>query len=203
MVLYQLKALQILIRGGSVPLAAIDTFGIDDDEEHEGGGVNLFSRPTKTRVTMSRPSENSWSNAIVDWPPKNAGIGFQGYSRGKGGFNSHNNSYTQEDEVSWDPELDKDDGCLAVPRIEKKRYAREEQRTIVAKNLSDRATHKDVIDFVRGGLVLDIFLRSNERSASISFVEGSAAQGFMNYVKRNDVYVHGKRASLPVGSYPV
>ena len=41
--------------------------------------------------------------------------------------------------------------------------------------------------------MLDIFLRSHERSASISFVEGSAAQEFMDHVKRNDIYVHGKR----------
>ncbi len=68
-----------------------------------------------------------------------------------------------------------------------------EQRTIFVKNISDRAKHQDIIDVVRGGLVLDIYLRSNERSASISFVEGSAAQEFMKHVKRNDIYVHGKR----------
>lgn len=135
----------------------------------------------------------SYSNAGTEWPPKNAGNGLQGYSRAKKGDSSRHNSYTQEDDVSWDPELDKDDGSLAVPRTEKKRYARDEQRTILAKNLSDRVTHKDIIDIVRGGLVLDIFLRSNERSASISFVEGLAAQDFMNYVKRNDIYLHGKR----------
>ena len=61
------------------------------------------------------------------------------------------------------------------------------------KNISDRAKHQDIIDVVRGGLVLDIYLRSHERSASISFVEGSAAQEFMKHVKRNDIYVHGKR----------
>jgi len=138
----------------------------------------------------------SYSNAGTDWPPKNTGNGFQGYSKAKLGDPSRHNSYTQEDDVSWDPELDKDDGFLSVPRIEKKRYAREEQRTILAKNLSDRVTHKDITDFVRGGLILDIYLRSNDRSASISFLEGSAAHDFMNYAKRNDIYVHGKRVGL-------
>lgn len=136
-----------------------------------------------------------FSNAGAEWPPKSAGNGFDGYSKGKGGHASRHNSYTQDDDVSWDPDLDKDDAHLAVPRNEKKRYAREEQRTILAKNLSDRTTHKDIIDFVRGGLILDVYLRSGERNASISFVEGSAAQDFMNYVKRNDIYVHGKRVS--------
>lgn len=134
-----------------------------------------------------------FSNAGAEWPPKNGGNSFEGYSKGKGGHSSRHNSYTQDDDISWDPDLDREDTHLAVPRNEKKRYAREEQRTILAKNLSDRTTHKDIIDFVRGGLLLDVYLRSGERSASISFVEGSAAQDFMNYVKRNDIYVHGKR----------
>ena len=72
-----------------------------------------------------------------------------------------------------------------------------ERRTIFVKNVSDRATHKDLVDFVRGGLALDMYLRSHERSASISFVEGSAAQEFMSHVKRNDIYVHGKRVGDP------
>lgn len=107
--------------------------------------------------------------------------------------NSRHNSCAQEDDISWDPDLDKDDGNLVVPRFERKRYAREEQRTILAKNLSDRSTHKDLAEIARGGLVLDIYLRTNERSASISFVEGAAAQNFMNYVKRKDIYIHGRR----------
>ena len=98
--------------------------------------------------------------------------------------------------MTWDPDLDRDDGSLTASRAERKRYAREEQRTIIAKNLSDRVTHQDLIDIVRGGVLLDLFLRAGERTASISFVEGSAAQNFMNYVKRNDVYLHGKRVCM-------
>ena len=135
--------------------------------------------------------------------------------KGKGGFYNHHNSSGVDDENAFTPDLEKDDPYLA-PSQERKRFAKVEQRTILAKNLSDRATHKvsshglgisprhsdlqcskDIVDFVRGGLVLDIYLRSHERSASISFVEGSAAQEFMNYVKRNDIYVHGKRVCPP------
>ena len=85
---------------------------------------------------------------------------------------------------------------MNILRTEKKRYAREEQRTIIARNLSERATHSDIVNFIRGGLLLDVYIRVNERSASISFVEGSAAQSFMSYVKRNDIYVYGKRVCL-------
>ena len=197
------KALQVLIRGGSVPLATMDTF-VDEDQPGDGG-VNLFNRPPKTQVTISRPSGDTWADQSSNSPPKNGGHGrnghyHRGYNQGKAPSYSRHNSSAQEDDISWDPDLDKDDQGLTVPRMERKRYAREEQRTIIAKNLSDRTTHKDIVDFVRGGLILDIYLRSNERSASISFVEGSAAQEFMNYVKRNDIYVHGKRVCYPIPS---
>lgn len=85
---------------------------------------------------------------------------------------------------------------MPIPTSEKQLYARNEQRTLLIKNLSDRVTHKDVVDVVRGGALLDVYLRSNDRSASVSFVEGAAAQAFLAYAKRNDIYIHGKRVSL-------
>lgn len=98
-----------------------------------------------------------------------------------------------QDDGSFPSDLEKDDHCSPIARPEKQQYPRADQRTIVAKNLSERTTHKDIVDVIRGGAVLDIFLRANERSASISFIEGAAAQEFLSYAKRNDIYIHGKR----------
>ena len=67
-----------------------------------------------------------------------------------------------------------------------------DQRTILITNLSERTTHKDLASIIRGGRLLDIFLR-NDRSATISFVEGAAE--FLAYAKRNDIYLHMKRVS--------
>ena len=156
----------------------------------------MFSHPSKTYVTISRPQTSPWNKENSDWRSKSAGTIPQVYTRGKAAFHGRQIQYTQEEDVSWDPELDKEDISLSTSRAEKKRYAREEQRTIIVRNLSDRMTHKDIIDIVRGGVLLDVFLRSNEHTASISFVEGSAAQNFMNHVKRNDVYVHGRRVCI-------
>lgn len=69
-----------------------------------------------------------------------------------------------------------------------------DQRTVLITNLSERTTHKDLATLVRGGRLLDIFLR-NDRTATISFVEGAAE--FLAYAKRNDVYLHMKRVSCP------
>ncbi|EDU51246.1 conserved hypothetical protein [Pyrenophora tritici-repentis Pt-1C-BFP] len=65
-----------------------------------------------------------------------------------------------------------------------------DQRTVLITNLSERTTHKDLASIVRGGRLLDIFLR-NDRSATISFGEGAAE--FLAYAKRNDIYLHMKR----------
>ena len=117
-----------------------------------------------------------------------------GHLKDRTGFYSRQHSFGQDDS-SFPEEPDKEDQCAPTPRNQKQQYARVEQRTILIKNLSDRATHKDIVDTIRGGALLDVFLRSSERSASVSFLEGSAAQDFMNYVRRNDIYIHGKRVS--------
>jgi hypothetical protein len=50
--------------------------------------------------------------------------------------------------------------------------------------------YKDITGMVRGGRLLEIYLR-NDRSAVVSFVDGAAE--FMNYAKRVDFYLHTKR----------
>jgi hypothetical protein len=67
-----------------------------------------------------------------------------------------------------------------------------DQRTVLIANLSERTTHKDLAGIIRGGRLLDIFLR-NDRTATISFVEGAA--DFVSYTKRTDIYLHTKRVS--------
>lgn len=68
-----------------------------------------------------------------------------------------------------------------------------DQRTILLQNLPDLVTHKDIVDIVRGGLLLDVYLRTQDKSASVSFVDGSSAQAFLSYAKRNGVYLRGRR----------
>jgi hypothetical protein len=67
-----------------------------------------------------------------------------------------------------------------------------DQRTVLITSLPERTTHKDLVGIVRGGRLLDIFLR-NDRTATVSFVEGAA--DFLAYVKRNDIYLNTKRVS--------
>lgn len=193
MMIHTDRGLQTLIRGIGFSQPQAD--GITDEDGEANGGVNIFPRPTRVPVTISRPPGNgneTLSNS--GWPPKNYS-GSGSFHKDRAGSFARQYSSMQDD--SSFPSDEKEDGCFSNTKTDKLQYARAENRTLIVKNLSDRATHKDIVDIIRGGAVLDIFLRANERSASVSFVEGSAAQDFLNYTKRNDIYIHGKRVILP------
>lgn len=165
----------------------------------DGAGIQSLREPEYSAVPQRAPlarlsgnvGESSFSQGTA-WSSKDQG----GYPKDKTGFVNRQYSFGRDD-TSFPSELDRDDTSYPPAKPERPFYNRIEQRTILAQNLSDRTTHKDLANIVRGGAVLDLYLRANERSASISFVEGSAAQEFMNYVKRNDIYIHGKRVSFP------
>ncbi|UPX14208.1 uncharacterized protein EKO05_0004697 [Ascochyta rabiei] len=107
---------------------------------------------------------------------------------------------TDQHEVYMDNYAQEDDEQEQVEgygheRDRRKRIPVHDQRTILITNLADRTTHKDLVGVIRGGQLLDIFLRS-DRAATVSFVEGAA--NFLAYVKRNDIYLHAKRVSIAV-----
>lgn len=46
---------------------------------------------------------------------------------------------------------------------------------------------------MRGGMLLDIFLRAHERTATISFLHALDARRFFEHVRKNDLYIKNKR----------
>ncbi len=79
------------------------------------------------------------------------------------------------------------------PRFQRQQYDKFAKRTILLVNLPEGVTHADVVDVVRGGMLLDIYLRTHDRTASVSFLEEAAAHDFFRHVKRHDLYIRGKR----------
>ena len=184
------KVHQVLIQGDVTLQSRTDQWA-DNDEDFNGGVA--IGRPERTAATLSIPTANGTDHhSRFQWPSRNTSG--NGTMRDQPGLRNHRPSFGQDD-TSFPSDPDRDDQCLPGPKNGKQQYARAEQRTLVLKNLSDRITHKDIVDVVRGGAVLDIYLRTNERTASVSFVEGATAQNFMNHAKRNDIYIHGKRVS--------
>lgn len=78
-------------------------------------------------------------------------------------------------------------------RISRPQLDKFSQRTLLISNLPEGITHADIVDNVRGGMLLDIFLRAHDKAASVSFLEEAHALEFFRHVKRHDLYIRGKR----------
>lgn len=73
-------------------------------------------------------------------------------------------------------------------------YERQCERSILLVNLAEGVTHGDITDAIRGGQLLDIYMRS-DRSASVSFLLASEARAFLEHARRHDLYIKHKRVS--------
>lgn len=71
-----------------------------------------------------------------------------------------------------------------------------EDRSVVLKGISPFTTMADVLAVIRGGAVLNIFLRPQQRTAHIAFVDPNSAEKFIIHSKRTDTYIKGKRVSV-------
>ncbi|KAI1816817.1 hypothetical protein GGS20DRAFT_583163 [Poronia punctata] len=67
------------------------------------------------------------------------------------------------------------------------------KRTVTICGIPSSATLADVTGVVRGGQLLDVFLRSVEHLASVSFVREEDATRFYEHAKKNDIYIKDKR----------
>jgi hypothetical protein len=66
--------------------------------------------------------------------------------------------------------------------------------SIILFGLSRQTTHADLTSLIRGGRIIDLYLRDNDNdsnSAKITFAEGAAV--FRTYLQQHEVYLHGKR----------
>jgi len=73
-----------------------------------------------------------------------------------------------------------------------------EDRSVVFRGLSPFTTLADIVRVVRGGPVLNMFVRAKDRIAHVAFVDTFAAEKFLIQSKRSDIYVKGKRVSTLV-----
>lgn len=74
-------------------------------------------------------------------------------------------------------------------------YERQCARSLIFSGLGDATTHADITEAVRGGQLLDVFVKPQDRTATVSFVESADAQAFLDHVLRHDLYIKQKRVS--------
>ncbi|KAH8895088.1 hypothetical protein GQ53DRAFT_642540 [Thozetella sp. PMI_491] len=82
------------------------------------------------------------------------------------------------------------------PKSHSSALERQCNRTIQLLNLAEGTTPLDIVKAVRGGMLLDVFIRHHERTANISFAYAADAQGFFNHVRKHDLYIRNKRLEI-------
>lgn len=70
------------------------------------------------------------------------------------------------------------------------------KRTIYLTKLPDRITYAQIFSVIRGGAVVDVWMKSSDHAASVSFVDCSDAENFYQYARKNDIYIDGKRINV-------
>lgn len=68
-------------------------------------------------------------------------------------------------------------------------------RTLFFTRLPEKTTYASFLEVVRGGAVVDAWMKPSDRCASISFLHPQSAEAFYKYAKKNDLYVDGRRVS--------
>ncbi|KAK8108565.1 hypothetical protein PG984_014366 [Apiospora sp. TS-2023a] len=80
--------------------------------------------------------------------------------------------------------------------VQRPQYARMCKRTVVLAGLPDNTKHEDITRAVRGGQVLEIYIRSHEHMAMVSFLREEDAVRFYDHSRRYDLYINHKRVFI-------
>lgn len=70
-------------------------------------------------------------------------------------------------------------------------------RTLFFTRLPEKATYASFLEVVRGGAVVDAWMKPSDRCASVSFLQPQSAEAFYRYAKKNDLYIDGRRVGHP------
>ncbi|KAK3401011.1 hypothetical protein B0T20DRAFT_405775 [Sordaria brevicollis] len=206
-----------LMRGGVVE----ETINLlsQDDATIQGGYVPEASQPEKapestTQVDKApaRPSPPGFDKPKTSAPKPQQEARQKSYS----GYSGHNESYHTGGQSGFaegdEDELDEEEsfydevhspdgpggpegGSDDKPR-KQQQFDRQCTRTVQLCNLSENTTHADITNAVRGGMLLDVFIRTHDRSATVSFLHAADARKFFEHVRKNDLYIKNKRVDI-------
>lgn len=157
-----------------------------------GGGARLdTATPQPERhVTTCNPYSNAGNS--------NGGYGarYQGKTSWADAVGDEDEEDPVDGEETPGDEPSGDNYMRPQAQAQRLHFERQCDRTIQLFNLAEGTTHADITSVVRGGMVLDIFLRAHERSATVSFLHSADAHAFLDHVRRHDLYLKNKRVCL-------
>ncbi|KLU89037.1 hypothetical protein MAPG_08015 [Magnaporthiopsis poae ATCC 64411] len=202
---------QNLIRGGleeaTIQLLSKDDTAIQDDAssrgppaQHEENNGSVQARVTPSHGYAANPAMMDRRPHV---PSGNGGyaspLGFMAGAQQDLDWSEADGAHEELSLPGDDVLVDRTNALStgeSVPSAGRPTYERQCTRTIQISNLPDGATHADITAVVRGGLLLDIFMRQHDRSATVSFLHAADARAFLDHCKRNDLYIRNKRVEV-------
>lgn len=182
--------LQILVQDDPPATETAETTVYSTIEETTEGGV--YVKQPSAQTSHVAPAQDYTYGRNTNYTP------FNGDSRSRDtplrDVSNLNDDFTYMQDGPSDGFYDGGSGNNdPQPRFARPQFEKFARRTLLLANLPEGVTHADIVDAVRGGMLLDIYLRTHDRAASVSFLEEAHAQEFYRHVKRHDLYIRGKR----------
>jgi hypothetical protein len=186
--------LQVLINDDGSTNENGDATSHQKIEEGSDGGALLTPQPTSTQGAAG---QDYTFGRNANYTPRNGELRQRDISSYQQNLSQTNEDFTFMPDGP-DGFYDEESGNNgSQTKFQRQQFDKFAKRTVLLANLPEGATHSDVVDAVRGGMLLDIYLRTHDRTASVSFLEEAAAHEFFRHVKRHDLYIRGKRVGDP------
>ncbi|CAK7218880.1 hypothetical protein SCUCBS95973_003633 [Sporothrix curviconia] len=200
---------QNLIRGG-VDEATLDILSADDEANTESEPLQPQSgnaqRPDRHNTFGKEPSVVTQ----VRGSTSNGSIGHgSGYPQNHHGYGGQSHSPTASTAVNdFMSDFGLEDGEIPQGTDENhgthesdapsQRYVHERKclRTLQLVGLSESTTLADVAAVVRGGQLVELYIRAHDRVGIVSFAREPDAKAFFDHVKRRDLYIKNKRVDV-------
>lgn len=160
--------------------------------------------------TLKEPSRHPWSTDATPFVPAAA----QSFQKCRVRAFSSGNRSTDPSPISASPDSygfenegcsitssqkieDVIEDCVQKQETPEKEFDNNhEDRTLLLTGLSKSTTLTDITKAIRGGQLLNLYTREQERTANVSFVNRMAAEAFFIYSKHTDLYIGGKRVEV-------
>ncbi|KAK6851841.1 hypothetical protein PG990_015026 [Apiospora arundinis] len=205
------STIAVLSQDAEAPLADAGTRGSTkkEQEDTDDGGVVLKNSKSSYYTHNSKPDGRPYTS--------HNGHG-HGNSFGNGGYHGGYNGKAFGNQQAWgDADAAGDDFSASYSNealtpeathhqtfgqfnqhaeVQRPLYARMCKRTVVLAGLPEGTKHEDITRAVRGGLVLEIYVRSHEHMAMVSFLLEEDAVRFYDHSRRNDLYINHKRVFI-------
>ena len=168
--------------------------------EGTNGPVESIQQPTNGRAVLDRQSSPQVAYQSNLKSAFRNGESFQPRDNPNNTFHNHNHCQLDEDSLQDGPsdKLYNGGGWNNTSQAKPSRpqYEKNAQRTVLLRNLPEGVTHAEITDAVRGGMLLDIYIRDVERVAQVSFLESDHAKNFIQHCQKHDIYIRSKRVRI-------